>query len=592
MPASAPTHGISLYGDLKYPADFKHFAYANPEAPKGGAVKFSSVGSFDSLNMFILQGTSADGLGMIYDTLTVKSADEAFSEYGLIAASIEVAPDRAWVRFKLRPEAKFHDGKPLTAADVVFSFNVLREKGHPSYRNYYRDVSKVEALDPHQVQFWLSDRNNRELPLILGQLPVLPQHYWQGRDFSKSSLELPLGSGAYQVAAVEPGRSIRYQRVSDYWGKDLPVNRGRHNFATITYDYYRDTTVTLEAFKAGEYDIRLENSAKNWALGYASPALDKGWIVKQLFENKNPQGMQGFLLNLRRPLFQDIRVREALNLAFDFEWSNKNLFHQAYTRTNSYFANSELAATGKPSPEELSLLAPHKAALPERLFTQAFQAPTTDGSGNQRANLSAAVALLKAAGWQVGPDKRLVNTQGQPFEFEILLVQPEFDRICLPFIESLKRLGITARIRVVDSAQYENRVEKFDYDVTVSSFGQSLSPGNEQREFWGSAAADVPGSRNLLGIKDPSIDALVATLINAPDRPSLIHATRALDRVLLWNFLLVPHWHVSSHRVAYWRKFGIPANMPPYDFPTDTWWFDQNLAEQLSTARQNGVKLP
>ncbi len=592
VPEGVPLHGISLYGDLKYPADFKQFAYVNPQAPKGGSVKFAAIGSFDNLNPFILQGSSADGLGLVYDTLTSKSADEPFSEYGLIAASITLGPERAWVEFKLRPEARFHDGKPITSADVVFSLETLRTQGHPSYRSYYRDVAEVLAPDAQTVRFMLADRTNRELPLILGQLPVLPKHYWQGRNFGKTTLEPPVGSGPYRVAALEPGRFIHYERVADYWAKDLPVNRGRYNFDQIRYDYYRDTTVTLEAFKAGEYDIRLENSAKNWATGYASPALSRNWLLRQTVTNGNPQGMQGFLFNLRRPLFQDIRVREALNLAFDFEWSNRTLFHGAYTRSNSYFANADLAASGVPDAAELRLLEPHRAALPERVFTTAFQAPVTDGSGNQRANLTQAAALLKAAGWRVGPDKQLVNAENRPFEFEILLVQPEFERICLPYVDSLKRLGINVRVRVVDSAQYENRLEKFDFDMTVGSFGQSLSPGNEQRDYWGSASAQLDGSRNLIGIQNAAVDALVDAVIGAADRAQLVTATRALDRVLLWQFYVVPHWHIGVHRLAYWNKFGFPANPPPYEFSTDIWWLDPARAAALQAARQAGTALP
>lgn len=592
LPESVPLHGLSLYGDLKYPENFKHFSYVNPDAPKGGTVKFAAIGSFDNLNPFILQGTSADGLGLVYDTLTTKSADEAFAEYGLIAASITLGPQREWVEFKLRPEARFHDGKPITSADVVFSFNILRTQGHPSYRSYYRDVSQAQAPDPQTVRFTLTNRDNRELPLILGQLPVLPAHDWQGRDFAKTTLTPPVGSGPYRVAMLEPGRFIQYERVENYWARDLPVNKGRHNFSKIRYDYYRDTTVTLEAFKAGEYDIRVENSAKNWATGYASPALEQRWFLKRMVANGNPQGMQGFLFNLRRPLFQNIRVREALNLAFDFEWSNRTLFHGAYTRTNSYFANADLAATGLPSPEELRLLEPHRTNLQERVFTQAFAAPQTDGSGNQRANLIQAAALLKAAGWRVGANKQLVDEKNQPFEFEILLVQPEFERICLPYLNSLERLGIRARVRVVDSAQYENRLEKFDFDMTVGSFGQSLSPGNEQRDYWGSASAKLEGGRNLIGIQSPVVDALVDAVVGASDRNQLITATRALDRVLLWQFHVVPHWHIGVHRVAYWNKFGLPANPPPYEFSTDTWWVDATQAQALEAARKTGAALP
>ena len=575
---SVTSHGLAMHGDLKYGPEFKHFDYVNPEAPKGGEVRLAAIGTFDSLNPFILKGVPASGLNRLYNTLAASSSDEAFSEYGEVAARFEVPADRSWVTFELRPEARWHDGQPLTADDVVFTFDLLKTKGHPQFRAYYASVVKAEKLAPDRVRFHFAPGENRELPLIVGQMSVLPKHYWETRDFEKTTLEPPLGSGPYRVESVDPGRTITYRRVPDYWGQRLPVELGQNNFDAIRVDYYRDATVVLEAFKAGQFDFRLENMAKTWATGYDFPARRQGLVKLEEIRHEQPTGMQGFAFNIRRPLFQDRRVRQALGYAFDFEWSNRNLFFDAYARTRSYFSNSELAASGLPSPAELKLLELHRGKVPEEMFTTEYQPPTSDASGNIRENLRKGRDLLEAAGWAIR-DRKLVNkATGASFEFEILLNSPAFERVVLPFANNLERLGVTARVRTVDTAQYQNRVDSFDFDMVVSVFGQSLSPGNEQRDFWSAASADIPGSRNVVGVRDPVVDALIELIIAAPDRQSLIDRTHALDRVLQWGFYVIPNWHSRSFRVAYWDKFGRPAKPPRYGLGFDGWWIETGRA--------------
>ncbi len=575
-----PRHAIAMHGEPKYGPDFTHFDYVNPDAPKGGTVRLSAIGTFDTLNPYTLRGVPAAGLGQVFEPLMTGSLDEAFTEYGLIAESIEVPEDRSWVIFSLRPEARFHDGHPVTAVDVIWTFETLKTKGDPFYRAYYASVAKAEALGERRVKFTFEAGDNRELPLIMGQLPVLPKHYWEGRGFEKTTLDIPVGSGPYRIESFEPGRSITYVRDPDYWGKDLPVMRGLNNFERIRYDYYRDSTVALEAFKAGNVDFRQENNSKLWATAYDIPQVGSGQIVLLNVPHEIPTGMQGFAMNIRRPLFQDPKVRQALAYAFDFEWSNKNLFYGQYTRTDSYFSNSELAAHGLPVGEELAILEKYRGRIPEKVFTTSYEPPATDGSGSNRDNLRKAAQLLKEAGWSV-KDGRLVDGEGRPFEFEILLSSPDFERIAQPFARSLERLGIAARIRTVDPAQYQNRLDDYDYDMTVEVFGQSLSPGNEQRDFWGSTSADTPGGRNTIGVKDPVVDELVALVISAPSRESLVARTRALDRVLLWGHYIIPHWHIRSFRLAFWDMFGRPAVFPKYGFAFDSWWVDQQKLDQL-----------
>lgn len=583
---AAPQHALTLYDEPpKYPANFKHVDYVNPDAPKGGTFREAAMGSFDSLNPFISKGVPADNITLVYDTLAQQGLDEPITEYGLIAGKIEKAPDNSWVRFYLRPEARFHDGHPVHAEDVVFTFETLITQGSPIYRTYYADVAEVIAEDPLRVLFKFKHTSNRELPLILGQLPVLPKHWWAGRDFAKSSLEIPLGSGPYKVAEVKPGRSIRYERVKDYWGKDLPVNKGLYNFDYRISDYYRDSTVALEALKAGQFDYWQEMTAKNWANAYNVPAVAEGRLIKEELPNGNPTGMQGFVFNIRKPMFQDVRVRKAISLLMDFEWTNKQLFNGAYTRTRSYFENSDMAATGLPSPAELAILEPLRGRIPDEAFTQAFAPAKTDASGMIRTQQREAYQLLQEAGWRIVDDK-MVDTTGKPVSIEFMLAQTDFERILLPFKRNLADLGIELVIRRVDVSQYVNRVRSRDFDMMVGSFPQSSSPGNEQREFWQSSSADKPGSRNYIGLKDPAIDELVEQLINADSRNSLVAHAKALDRVLQFGYYVIPNWHIKTYRVAYWNHLGHPKVPPRYDVGIATWWIKPDQAPAVTPQPQ------
>lgn len=567
------THGISLFGDLKYRWNFKHFDYVNPQAPKSGSIEYGVVGSFNSLNSYILKGSAATGLDMIYDTLMVSSADEPFSQYGLIARSAEIAEDRSWIIFNLRPQAKWHDGKKITSEDVVFTFNTLKNKGHPFYRSYYREVEKAEALGKYRVKFSFATGGNRELPLIIGQLPVLPKHYYETQPFNKSTLTPPLGSGPYRVKSADAGKSVTFERVPEYWGRYLPVNKGRYNFDKVKYSYYRDTTVAVEAFKAGEYDLRAENVAKIWATAYDIPAVKNGLIKKEAVPDERPTGMQGFIINTRREKFKDPRVREALNYAFDFEWENKTFFFDSYSRTRSYFSNSEYAAKGLPSKDELKFLEPLRDQIKdERVFTTPFSVPITDGSGDVRPNLLIARDLLKEAGWVV-KDFKLVNKEtGEPFTLEFLISSPSFERVIAPMVKNLQRLGIEATIRKIDSAQYEKNLQSFDFDITVYVYSSSASPGNEQLDYWHSRNVNVQGSRNMSGVNDPVVDMLVEKVVNASSKKELIAATRALDRVLLYGFYVIPNWHIQSYRLIYWNKFERPSIVPKYSLALESWW--------------------
>ncbi|WP_372596806.1 extracellular solute-binding protein [Amphritea sp.] len=571
LQAATPQHGISMYGDLKYPPGFEHFDYVNPDAPKGGSISEDALGTFDSFNSFIIKGAAADGIGLIYDSLLSKAQDEPFSLYGLLAESLEVADDRSWIIFNLNPKARFSDGQPVTAEDVVYTFKLLREQGAPFYQSYYRDISDVEALSPLRVKFSFSASENRELAMIVGEVSILPKHYWEGRDFSKPGLDIPLGSGPYLIDSFDAGRTITYRRNPDYWGKDLAVNRGRFNFGTIRYDYYKDGNVALEAFKGGEYDFRQETSSKQWATGYTGTVFDEGKIITRNLVHENPTGMQAFILNTRKPYFSDARVREALAYAFDFEWTNQNIFYNAYTRTNSFFSNSEMAATELPTKKELKILEPIRNQVPPEVFTTVYKAPSTNGEGNIRGQLRKALRLLKSAGWEL-KNGLLLGPDGKQMTFEILLIQPAFERVVAPFARNLERMGVKPTIRIIDASQYINRVRSFDFDIIVSGFGQSTSPGNEQREFWHSSTADLQGSRNLIGIKNPAVDYLVDQIIQAPDREQLVLSTRALDRVLLWNHYVIPQYHINSYRIAYWDKLGFPGIRPKYSLGFDTWW--------------------
>lgn len=592
-----PAHGLSMYGDLKYPADYAHFDYVNPAAPKGGSLRLAAMGTFDNLNPFILKGVSAPGLGLTFDTLMLGSSDEAFSEYGLLAESVEMPEDRSFVVFNLRPIARFHDGKPVTADDVVFTFRSLMEKGHPFYKAYYADVADVAAEGPLRVRFTFKAAGNRELPLIMGQMPVLPRHFFEGRDFAATTLSAVLSSGPYRVKTVDAGRRITYERVADWWAKDLPLAKGRYNFDTVSYEMYRDQSVLLQALLAGQYDLREENIAKAWAEDYRHPNITRGLIKKEEIRHEIPTGMQGFAYNTRRPVFADPRVREALNYAFDFEWSNNSFAAGSYKRTDSYFENSELASQGRPQGRELEILQDldqrFPGAVPPRALTDAYVNPVTSGNGRDiRANLLRARDLLAEAGWTLNEAGKL-SKDGRVLSFEILLNSPSFERWCLPLIGNLRKLGIDARIRTVDTSQYQNRIDSFDFDMTVSTFPQSLSPGNEQRDFWHSEKAAERGSRNIIGINNPAVDYMIGEIINAPDRAELIARTHALDRLLLWGHYVIPHWHISHHRVAYWNKFGHPAVSAKYSLGiVDTWWYDASEAQRLPTNSRTPTEEP
>lgn len=583
-------HALTLGEAPKYGPDFKHVDYVNPDAPKGGTVTLGATGTFDSFNPFIIKGNAA-GLGGLFETLTSSSEDDVLTEYGLLAESMEVGPDQSWIIFNLRPEARWHDGKPVTADDVVFTFNILIEKGNPVYRYYYSDVSKVEKLDERRVKFQFKRSGNRELPVIMGQLQILPKHWWETRKFEDVLLEAPLGSGPYKLGRFEMGRSYTMERVPDYWGKDLPIRIGTNNYDRTRVTYFQDPEIQMEAFKAGTLDIRPnENSAKRWATGYEFPAVKDGRVFKEMIPHKNPAGIQGFVFNIRKSMFADPKVREALGYAFDFEWSNKTLFYGQYARTRSYFQNSDMEAKGLPSPEELAILNPLKDRIPSQVFTTAYNPPETDGSGNARDNLAKAAALLDEAGWKVENGRRVKD--GRPFEFEFLLDDPATERIALPFAQNLDRIGIKTTVRVVDSAQYESRMEDFDFDMTSDIWGQSLSPGNEQWEFWGSHAADTNGSRNIIGIKNPAVDELIELIVTAQTRDDLIIRCRALDRVLQWNHYLIPNFHLAAFRVAYWNKFGMPDKRPDplYSYGSTSWWIDP--AKEAALAGRQSAEQP
>ena len=588
-------NSIAMHGDAKYPDGFKHFDYVNPQAPKGGTMRTSGFGSFDNLNGFSIKGEAASGLGMIYDSLTTASGDEPFTRYGLLAESMDVADDRSWVVFNMRKSATWHDGEPITAEDVVWTFNELmsNETVQPFYRFYYADVDKVQALDAHTVKFSFKPTGNREIALTVGEIPILPKHYWtedgKDRNIGKSTLEPPLGSGPYKIGPLETGRYISYERVKNYWGKDLNVNIGRHNFDVQRVEYFRDANVAAEAFKGGAYDFRDENMSKNWATGYDIPAVKNGQIIKEIITHEKTAPMQGYAINTRRDMFKDPRVRQALAYAFDFEWSNRNLFYGQYKRTRSYFGNSVLEAKGLPQGEELAILEKYRGRIPDDVFTTEYNPPATNGDGRIRSNLKEADRLLKEAGWTIQGKDRVNTETGQTLAFEIILAQPAFERITLPFAKHLSRLGITADVRTVDTPQFIKRIETYDFDMVVSGWGQSLSPGGEQLNYWGSQAASTPGSRNYTGVNDPVVDDLIALIISAPDRKSLEQRTRALDRVLQWGHYVVPHWYADYDRVLFWNKYSRPAVKMLYGYSTSRWWYDE---AKYQTAAITQDKMP
>jgi microcin C transport system substrate-binding protein len=579
------THGHTLVGKLQYGPDFEHWRYVNPNAPKGGDVVQFTIGDFDSFHPFILEGRPGAGLGLMYESLFTSNLDELSAHYGLLAEWMEYPDDLSWVTFKIRDEARWHDGVPVSVDDIIWSLEILKTEGHPYYGQYFKNLARAEDLGGNQVRIYFETEDlNRELPHIAGQLPVLPKHYWESRNFAESTLDPPLGSGPYRIKDFDAPSSITYELVPDYWGKDLPANVGLNNFGTIRIDYYLDQTIALEAFKAGEYDFRSENNSKMWAVDYESPGLRDGLIVKRLIPNDSPAGMQGFFINIRQPQFQDRAVREALQYVFDFEWTNSTLFYGQYTRTRSYFENSELAATGMPGPAELAYLEPHRAALPPELFTQEYNPPVTQGDGNLRAMLQEAQTRLAEAGWTV-EDGRLVDANGEQMRIEFLLISPSFERIVGPVVQNMERLGIDSSQRTVETAQYQERVETFDFDVIVSTRRQSLSPGNEQRDFWGCESAQTEGGGNIIGICDPVVEDLIEQIIAAPDRESLIAVSKAMDRVLQWGYYVIPNWHINSFRVAYWDTFGQPEATPRYGVGTSTWWVDPERVERIRSGK-------
>lgn len=587
LPASAnetPSHGLSAFGELKYGPDFQHFEYVNPDAPKGG--RLSQVGTlalitFDSFNPFILRGDAAQGVELLFDSLMVRANDEPDAVYGLLAKTATLAADRRSVAFELRPEAKFSDGTPVTAEDVVFSFDTLKSKGHPQYRISMRDVVRAEVLDPHRVRYVFQGENLRDLPLIVATLPVLSKAYYSTRNFEETTLQPPLGSGPYLISDFKQGTFTTFKRRDDYWGKDLPVNRGRYNFDEVRYEYFRDRTAQLESLKAGAFDLREEFTAKDWATGYDIPQVKDGRMVLLTLPDGSPSGAQGFFFNARRSKFSDPRVRKALDYAFDYEWTNRNLFYSLYTRTASYFENSDLKATGKPSPEEMALLEPYRSQLPPEVLGEPYVSPVSDGSGSDRRLLRTAAQLLNEAGWELKNNRRM-NKAGEALEIEFLIYEPTFERVLGPYVKNLNALGIGASIRRVDPAQYERRVKAFDFDVVSARFSMRPTPGAELINFFGSSSADTDGSYNLAGIKSPVIDALTEKVLKARSRQELTTAMRAMDRVLRAGHYWVPEWYKASHTIAHWNKFSRPEIKPKYDRGiVDTWWFDAEKASKL-----------
>ena len=583
-------HAVSLFDDIKYPAGFKQFDYVNVAAPKGGIYRQALVGSFDSLNEHTVKG---DGIGIsILDRLMVASLDEPSTRYGLIAESISYPEDESSVTFRLNPLARFHDGKPITADDVIFSMETLKAN-LPNYAGYYKNVVKMEKLNDREVTFFFDEKNNRELPSIVSELPVLPKHWWQDkgpdgkpRNTDEASMELPLGSGPYKFKSADAGSSVVMERVKDYWAKDLPSQIGQNNFDELRYTYFQTPQVAFESFKGDQADYWPENSSKQWATAYDFPAVKDGRVLKSMPVLKQVHGMQAYVLNLRRPKFQDVRVRKALVLAFDFQLANSSLFYGQYQQSRSFFNNSEFEAKGLPSPEELELLTPLKDKLPPEVFTTEYQNPVTGDAAARRKNLQEANRLLKEAGWVAADDngKRVLkNAAGEKLSVDFALDSPLFERITLPYKEQLELLGISVSVRTLDPAQTKKIEDQFDYDIIVHTYGQSLSPGNEQRYFWGTAAADQQGSQNYAGIKNPAIDALIDKLIFAKDRQGLITACRALDRALIWNYYMVPHWFAPFERIAYWQRFGQPAVQPDFALGAPaTWWFDETKAKKIA----------
>lgn len=575
-------HGYSIFGDLLYAAGFEHYDYVWADAPKGGTMRFPGGGTFDNLNPYIRKGRAATGMTITFDTLMTQSWDEPSAQYGLVAGSVDVAEDWSSVTFKIREEARFHDGSPITATDVLFSFETMRDHGAPRFRVNYRNITSAEITGPRSVTFHATGKGAAEPLLIIGQMPIFSEAWWAGRDFESTTLEPVLSSGPYQVVYVDAGRIVELQRVKDYWARDLNVNVGRYNFDVIRYDYFRDFTISLEALKADVLDFRPEGVAKDWATAYDFPAKDAGFFIQEIFRTDRPRGQRGSFFNMRMPLFADIGVREAIASVFDFEWENRVLFYSFYKRTNSYFAESELEATGRPEGQELEFLEMFRDTLPAGVFGAPFKAPTTSGWGCNCDLQRQASRRLEQLGWTVADGRRVNRETGEPLEFDILLSTPAYERVMLPFVGNLRRMGITANLRVVDVSQYLNRRGARDYGMVIQTNSHTLSPGTELLDYYGSQSADEEFSRNYAGIKSEAVDFLIDRIINAESRAGLLAAARALDRVLMWSHYAIPGYHSPGARYAFWDRFARPAQRPRFEtgFP-HTWWFDEAKARRI-----------
>lgn len=573
---------IAEFGEPLYKDGLDHWPYANPNAPKGGKIVLGAFGTYDTLNPIILKGVWPSSIGLISDSLMVGSGDELLSQYGLIAESAEYPEDKSWIIFNIRPEARYHDGTPITAEDFVYGFNLWKEHGRPFLKSFIEDIESAEALSPTRIKYSMRTKDNMKPLVTAAGFSPWPRHYWESRDITKTTLEPPLGNGAYRIKSLEPGRSITYQRVEDYWAADLPVNRGLNNFDEIHYDYYRDPTVQFEAFKAGKVDFRSENSAKRWATEYNTREIDDGDVILEIVEDETPQGLTAYFFNLRRPQFQDKRVREALNYLYDFEAIQRTVLFGYYDRVNSNFPNSDYGASGLPTQEELAILEPFKDQLAPEVMTEAFTPPKTDGSGHIRRNLRQALTLFKEAGWEVKGGKLLHNETGEQFGLEIITASPEQERLALPFIRNLKRAGIDAQLRIVDVPQWRNRIEQGDYDVYSARNNFFPPPGSELRSYFGTELPNQPGSGNRSGYSDPVADALIEQIVGAKDLETLKATTRALDRVVLWNFNVVPMYYRDEIWSAYWNKFDQPERRPRYGhgFPAN-WWWDEERAQEI-----------
>ncbi len=595
--AAAGKHGFAVLGSLKYPADFTHFDYVNPDAPKGGTLTLWNIGSYDSLNPFILKGRTAIGSGMFitgagtyglmtFESLMVPARDEPDSYYGLIAATAELADDRRSITYTIRPQARFHDGSPIRAEDVAFSLDILRTKGHPSYRVILKDILKAEVIDPLTVRFRFADGvETRDLPAISAGMPILPKAYYDTHDFTETSLTPPLSSGPYKVGQVDAGRSITYERVKDHWAAELPVYRGRFNFDRVKFIYFRDRDIALEALFAGQIDFREEFTSRSWATQYDKPAVRDGLVIRETLPDRQPAGFQAFHFNTRRDKFKNILTRQAIAQMFDFEWTNKNLFHGLYKRTHSAFQNSDLEAAGEPDPAEIKLLEPFRGQIPDAAFGPALIPPKTDGSGNIRPALRTATKLLREAGWR-NQGGKLVDASGNPFTIEFLSFGKGFERIVAPYARNLGRLGIEAKFRLVEPAQYQRRLQDFDFDIITVRWGSALTPGVGLKNVYHSTTAAIPGGRNYAGITSPAVDAMIENIIAAKSRTELRHATRALDRIVMSSHYVVPQWYKASHNIAYWDKFGRPATKPAYARGVwDLWWLDEAKAAALAAKR-------